>query len=90
MSQNLLDPAQPSGPVVVNGLTIHIDRDLCIGAATCLAIAPEVYALDNEAKAIIIDSASQSSDENIIDAARACPTAAISITDKDGTKGFPK
>jgi len=90
MSQNLLDPATPSGPVTVNNLSIHIDRDLCIGAATCLAIAPEVYALDNEAKAIIIDSAANDSDQNIIDAARACPTAAISITDKDGNKVFPK
>lgn len=90
MSQNLLDPAKPSGPVTVNGLTVHIERDLCIGAATCLAIAPEVYALDNEAKAIIIDTAANETDQNIIDAARACPTAAISITDTDGNKVFPK
>lgn len=90
MSQQLLDPQNPSGPVEVNGMKIHIDRDLCIGAATCLAIAPEVFALDNEAKAIFIDSAASASDEMIIDAARACPTAAISIHDKDGTKIFPK
>lgn len=90
MSQNLLESTHPSGPVTVRNLTVHIDRDLCIGAATCLAIAPEVFALDNEAKAIIIDTAAQASDENIIDAARACPTAAISIVDKDGVKLFPK
>ena len=90
MSQNPLHSEYPSGPVSVNGLKVHIDRDLCIGAATCLAIAPEVYALDNEAKAIIIDTAPNSSNENIIDAARACPTAAISIIDKDGVKVFPK
>lgn len=90
MSQQLLDPQNPSGPVEVNGTKIHIDRDLCIGAATCLAIAPEVFALDNEAKAIFIDSAASASDEMIIDAARACPTAAISVHDKDGTKIFPK
>lgn len=90
MSQQLLDPQNPSGPVQVNGLKVQIDRDLCIGAATCLAIAPEVFALDNEAKAIIIDTAASTSDEMIIDAARACPTAAISIHDNDDAKIFPK
>lgn len=83
------DPQHPSGPATINGLTITIDRDLCIGAATCLAIAPEVFALDNEAKAILLDDPVDSSRENIIDAARACPTAAILINDETGKQVFP-
>ena len=29
---------------------IYVDRDLCIGAASCVAIAPGVFALDDENK----------------------------------------
>ncbi len=32
---------------------IYIDRDLCIGAASCIAIAPEVFKLDGENKAVV-------------------------------------
>lgn len=87
---NLKDPEKPSGPVSLsNGVTIQIDRDLCIGAATCVAIAPEVFVLDSEAKAIVIDTADTASPESILDAARSCPTAAISVIDKEGKKLFP-
>ena len=33
---------------------IKVDRDLCIGAASCIAVAPKVYELDNEGKAVIL------------------------------------
>lgn len=83
------DLQNPSGPVMVGGLKITIDRDLCIGAATCLAIAPEVFALDNEAKAIILDCTDETPQDVIIDAARACPTAAIIIQNETGEQVFP-
>lgn len=84
-----LSNTNPSGPRVVNGLTITIDRDLCIGAATCLAIAPEVFELDNEAKAIILEGTPDVTQAAILDAARACPTSAISIKDETGKALFP-
>lgn len=79
----------PSGPKKVGQLTVLVDRNLCIGAATCVAVAPKTYALDNEAKAIILDSASQDLPETIIDGAKACPVAAIIITDEAGKQIFP-
>ncbi len=79
--QTLHDPQNPSGPVQVRNLVVHVIRDLCIGAATCIAIAPNTFVLDSEAKAIILKSADQDSDDAIIDAARGCPTAAIIIDD---------
>ena len=90
MDQTPKDAQHPSGPVHVNSQKITIDRDLCIGAATCLAIAPEVFVLDNEAKAIIISTADSTDDATILDAARGCPTAAITIEDRDGQKVYPK
>ncbi len=86
----LKDPQQPSGPVAVRTLKLRVDRDLCIGAATCIAIAPQTFMLDSEAKAIIIDTAELDTDEIIIDSAKGCPVAAIIIEDEHGNKIFPK
>ena len=87
--QPLKDPQNPSGPVMVRKLKVYVDRDLCIGAATCVAIAPQTFLLDSEAKAVILNTAEADTDETIIDAARGCPTAAIIIVDDTGNKIFP-
>jgi len=87
--QKLKDTVNPSGPVIVRNLKFHVDRDLCIGAATCVAIAPNTFIMDSEAKAIILDTAESDPDESIIDAARGCPTAAIIIEDTAGNQIFP-
>lgn len=86
----LKDPQNPSGPATVRNLKFWVDRDLCIGAATCVAIAPQTFLLDSDAKAIILDSTDLDTDETIIDAARGCPTAAIIIEDEKGNRIFPK
>ena len=87
---NLFDKKKPSGPVRVKGLKVWVDRDLCIGAATCIALAPETFLLDSEAKAIIIKTAENDSRENIIEGAKACPVAAIFVEDEKGRRIFPK
>ena len=68
---------------------MRIDQSLCIGAATCIAIAPRAWALDDEAKAFILDSASEESDESLLEAAKSCPVMAIIITDENGKQVFP-
>ncbi|OGK27654.1 hypothetical protein A3C28_04805 [Candidatus Roizmanbacteria bacterium RIFCSPHIGHO2_02_FULL_39_9] len=68
---------------------MHVYRDLCIGAATCVAIAPQTFVLDSEAKAIILATADNDPDNVIIDAAKGCPVAAIIIEDETGKKIFP-
>ncbi len=87
---NPKDPQNPSGPVKIRGLTVKIDRDLCIGAATCSAIASKTFSLDEHSKAIILDSAGGDSDEQIIEAAQSCPVLAIIIENEKGEKIFPK
>lgn len=80
----------PSSPVQVGKLRIRIDRDLCIGAATCSAIAAKAFALDSESKSVILESADSEAAETIIDAAKGCPVAAILIKDASGNKVFPE
>lgn len=84
------DSNQPSGPVKVRKLKVLVDRDLCIGAATCVAIASKTFNLDPEAKAVILETAEEDLDETIVEAARACPTSAIIIEDEDGKRIYPK
>ncbi|MCX6731005.1 MAG: ferredoxin [Candidatus Roizmanbacteria bacterium] len=90
MADTLLDPKNPSGPVVIGKLKVHVDRDLCIGAATCIAVAPKTFILDSEAKAIVLQSAQEETSETIIESAKACPVAAIIITDETGKQIFPE
>lgn len=64
-------------------------RELCIGAATCIAVAPDVYELDDENKAVI-KNPKGADDQTLLDSAKACPTQAIIITDDDGKQIFPE
>lgn len=73
----------------VRKLIVRIDQNLCIGAATCVAVAPKAWALDDNAKAIILDTASEESDETLIESAKSCPVMAIIITDEHGKQIFP-
>jgi ferredoxin len=73
----------------IRKLTMRIDQDLCIGAATCIAIAPKAWVLNDEAKAVILDTADQESDESLLEAAKGCPVMAITITDETGKQVFP-
>lgn len=84
-----MDKNDPKVIRKIRKLTMRIDRSLCIGAATCIAIAPKAWQLDNEAKAIILDTADQETDETLIEAAKGCPVMAIFITDESGKQIFP-
>ena len=70
-------------------LTVHVDRNLCIGAATCIAVAPKMFQLDNEAKAILLETSGEETYQTVLDSAKSCPVAAIIVTDEKGTKLFP-
>jgi ferredoxin len=90
-NQQLKDPNNPSGPVKVKGkYKVWVDRNLCIGAATCVAVSPKSFQMDNEAKAVIVRTIDEEELENIIEAAKACPVAAIFIEDEKGNRIFPK
>lgn len=67
---------------------IIIDRDLCIGAASCVVTSPQTYKLDDENKAVVVDP-NVVSDEETMMAAQSCPTKAIIIIDKEGKQIYP-
>ncbi|MFC1595000.1 ferredoxin [Patescibacteria group bacterium] len=67
---------------------IVVDRDLCIGAASCIAVAPNVYTLDEENKAVITNEKG-ADDETILLSAKSCPTKAILVFDEEGKQIYP-
>ncbi len=60
------------------GIEIEIDRDVCMGSGNCVYAAPGVFELDNDSIARV-DVADASSEDEILTAARQCPTGAITV-----------
>lgn len=84
---------------MVRKLKVRIDRNLCIGAASCVALEPKVFGLDAEAKAVVLDPEDHSKQfnefvyevdetqaESILTAAKSCPTNAIIVEDVETGK----
>ncbi|MBD3270470.1 ferredoxin [Candidatus Peregrinibacteria bacterium] len=68
-------------------MLVQVDRNVCIGAAPCVAIAGDVFQLDDEGKAIIIGPAND--EENVKLAAEACPVRAIFLYEDDKKQIYP-
>jgi len=84
-------------------LRIIVDPDLCIGAASCVTVAPDSFVMNPENKAEVLEAGrspngpkyertvemSEAEKENLIVAAQSCPTLAIAIFDEAGTQLYP-
>lgn len=67
---------------------ILVNRELCQSSAECVAMAPEVFELDDEELCVVIDPEG-AKDKRILDAARACPVDAITLIDPRGEQVWP-
>jgi ferredoxin len=77
---------EPKKPLKIS--KIVVDRDLCIGAASCVVIAPGTFQLDEENKAYVVDLQGHDA-ETILMAAESCPTKAIFLYDEEGKQVYP-
>ena len=68
---------------------IVVDRSACIGAQSCVVVAPGVFQMDDGNLAYVVDPDSEGED-NILLAAQACPVLAIHLNDENGKKLFPE
>ena len=66
----------------------EVDRELCISAASCVAIAPNTFELDQEGIATVKKQDGDPRD-TILQAAQSCPVNAIKVFDDDGTQLWP-
>jgi ferredoxin len=66
-----------------NRVAITVDRALCIGSGDCVDTAPDVFQLDEEDKAVVVDPDGASLDD-VLEAARNCPVSAIFVVGEAG------
>jgi len=64
-------------------MNIEILRERCCGNGSCVEIAPDVFRLDSKQRCVVID-AEAASREKLLEAADACPCAAIVVTNDAG------
>ncbi len=65
-------------------LHVVLDRHLCRGYANCVAAAPEVFDMDDEGLAYLLqEEVDAGLTEALQRAARLCPTGAITVTHRD-------
>jgi ferredoxin len=81
---------------------VKVDRNLCIGAASCAAVAPNTFELDAEGKAVIkkkdgthtsdfVNYEDMNGDEQTTEhAAKSCPVNAIIIEEVDDSGNVVK
>jgi ferredoxin len=82
------NPSGGAGKAVQKIGKIVVDRELCIGAASCIALAGATFELDEENKAVVKNPKGDT-DEEIHAAAVSCPTNAIFLYDEDGNQIYP-
>lgn len=84
-SAGSVPPAAGQPPVVmstqvVGKYTVRVINEKCIGAASCVAIAPGTFKLNEQNIAELISQGGDPDDMKLL-AAQSCPTAAIVVTD---------
>jgi ferredoxin len=73
----------------ISGLTIVIDRDVCIGSDSCTRIAPEVFELDPDAIVTFRADAPDIERDRLVESCKVCPVDALTATDADGRRLAP-
>jgi ferredoxin len=66
-----------------NRIEVTVDRGLCIGSGDCVDTAPDVFQLDDEDKAVVVDPDGAPVDD-ILQAASNCPVSAIFVIGEEG------
>ena len=67
---------------MANNIRVRIDRERCVGAAMCVAVAPGSFTIDTEGKAVVTLHPVEAADR-LRQAAEECPAGAVILEDPD-------
>ena len=73
----------------VAGLTVKIDRLICVGFETCVEVAPDLFEMDEEGIAIFTSGTSEVDKETVLEACKECPVDALVVLDPSGNQLHP-
>jgi ferredoxin len=75
----------------INGVTVRIDRTLCIGSGNCTNLAPEIFQIDETNVVDFTDDAADADidRDRLEEACSICPVDALIVEDEDGEQVVP-
>ncbi|MFJ2769302.1 ferredoxin [Streptomyces sp. NPDC087300] len=63
-------------------MTIHVEKDRCVGAGMCALTAPGVFTQDDDGFSEVLPGREDGADDPMVmEAVRACPVSAIAVED---------
>ncbi len=65
---------------------LEVIVDDCMSSGKCVGDYPKAFAFDDDELATLIDCGEVMSDDNMVRAARNCPSRAIQVFDDDGNQ----
>jgi len=73
----------------LDGLTIRVDRLLCVGFGDCIEVAPEAFEFDDDGIATFKEDADEVARERLLQACERCPVDALLVFDAGGRQVIP-
>ena len=73
----------------LRGLTVRIDRTLCIASANCMVDSPDLFEFDDENVCAFGPGAASVERDELIRACKICPVEALIVLDEDGKPIVP-
>lgn len=67
-------------------LTVRIDRQTCSALEACIREAPETFRMGDDSIVTFTETPEKTPRDRLIEACRACPVAALSLFEADGTR----
>ncbi len=74
----------------LRGLTIRIDRTVCIGTENCVHVAPEVFELGDDSIVTFLEDAQEIARDRLIESCAVCPVDALWAFDENGDQIVPR
>lgn len=73
----------------IGGLTIKIDRLICVGFGDCIDVSPDAFEFDSEGIAVFTDEAGEVDRATLLEACERCPVDALIVLDEGGEQLVP-
>lgn len=72
----------------ISGVTVKIDRSLCIGSGNCTNLAPEIFEIDQQNLVDFQEETPDIDQDRLVESCAICPVDAL-IVEEDGEQIVP-
>lgn len=80
---------EPETEQTIGGLTVRVDRLLCVGFGDCIEVAPELWEFDDEGIVVFKEPLPEIERERLIQSCDICPVDALELYDESGEQIVP-